>query len=42
MKKDGVDLTEMNMRLLKKVEELTLYSIQQNKRIEALEKKIKN
>jgi len=39
MKKNGIDLTEMNMKLLKKVEELTLYVIAQNKKIEALEKK---
>lgn len=35
--KDGIDLAEMNMKLLKKVEELTLYSIQQNKRVKAQE-----
>jgi hypothetical protein len=40
MKEKGVDLSEMNMTLLKKVEELTLYAIEQNKKIEALEKKI--
>jgi hypothetical protein len=47
MKKNGVDLSQMNMTLLKKVEELTLYVIdqnkqimEQNKKIEALEKKI--
>ena len=39
MKQNGVDLSEMNMTLLKKVEELTLYMIAQNKKIEALEKK---
>jgi hypothetical protein len=36
IKKDGIDLVEMNMTLLKKVEELTLYVIEQNKKIEAL------
>ncbi|MCA6406658.1 MAG: hypothetical protein IM594_13700, partial [Cytophagales bacterium] len=46
MEKNGVQLGEMNMLLLKKVEELTLYVIsQQNKikeqelRIETLEKR---
>jgi hypothetical protein len=39
--KNGMDLTEMNMLLLKKVEELTLYIIEQNKRIESLEKFVK-
>jgi hypothetical protein len=37
MKTKGVDLSEMNMILLKKVEELTLYVIEQNKKIEALQ-----
>lgn len=44
MTKNGVDLGDMNMRLLKKIEELTLYLIEQNKqnqeqqtRIEKLE-----
>jgi hypothetical protein len=40
MKKNGVDLGEINMALLKKVEELTLYVIDQNKKIEKLEKEI--
>ena len=35
---NGVDLGEMNMLLLKKVEELTLYIINQQKEIEALKK----
>jgi hypothetical protein len=34
---NGIDLGEMNMKLLKKVEELTLYQIELLKRIEALE-----
>lgn len=34
----GMDLTEMNFILLKKVEELTLYIIEQDKRIDKLEK----
>ena len=37
----GIDLGEMNVKLLQKVEELTLYIIKQNKRIEVLEKKFK-
>lgn len=36
---NGVELKEMNILLLKKVEELTLYSIELQKRIEALESK---
>ncbi len=36
----GVMLAEMDMNLLKKIEELTLYTIQQEKKIEKLEKKI--
>ena len=42
MEKNGVMLGEMNMLLLKKVEELTLYIIEQEKRIKALEEKSKN
>jgi hypothetical protein len=34
MEKNGIQLGEMNMLLLKKVEELTLYVIEQNKKIE--------
>jgi len=36
MKENGVNLSELNMTLLKKVEELTLYVIAQNKEIEIL------
>lgn len=36
--KDGINLGEMNAKLLQKIEELTLYIIEQNKRIEELEK----
>ena len=39
--KNGIELKEMNILLLKKVEELTLYTLEQEKRIQALEKKIK-
>jgi hypothetical protein len=38
---EGITLGEMNALLTKKVEELTLYIIQQNERIEKLEKAIK-
>ncbi len=37
METDGVYLKKMNLLLLKKIEELTLYLIEQNKRIEKLE-----
>ncbi|OMP76912.1 hypothetical protein BW716_22275 [[Flexibacter] sp. ATCC 35208] len=37
----GIDVGEMNKILLQKVEELTLYLLQQQKRIEELEKKVK-
>ncbi|MBN1604516.1 MAG: hypothetical protein JW915_23100 [Chitinispirillaceae bacterium] len=40
IRKNGLDLTEMNMILLKKVEELTLYAIEQNKKIEKQQKQI--
>ncbi|SHM95607.1 hypothetical protein [Flavobacterium chilense] len=39
--KNGIQLAEMNMALLKKIEELTLYVIEQNKRIDAIEKENK-
>lgn len=35
----GIDVGAMNTKLMEKVEELTLYLIEQNKRMEALEKK---
>jgi hypothetical protein len=37
--KDGLALKEMNLLLLEKVEELTLYLLQQKKEIEALKEK---
>lgn len=40
IQENGLHLGEMNNLLLQKVEELTLYIIEQNKRIEALEAKI--
>jgi hypothetical protein len=36
--KNGINLGEMNAKLLQKIEEMTLYIIEQNKRIEKLEK----
>ncbi|BDD12877.1 hypothetical protein FUAX_53090 (plasmid) [Fulvitalea axinellae] len=38
VKTEGVDLGAMNTKLLQKIEELTLYAIQQEKKIKALEK----
>ncbi|MFQ6601775.1 hypothetical protein [Flavobacterium sp. C3NV] len=40
IEKNGLMLAEMNMSLLKKMEEMTLYMIEQNKKIENLERKI--
>ena len=40
IRKDGMNLTEMNLKLLQKVEELTLHAIEQEKRIKALESRI--
>jgi len=40
MVKNGVSMGDMQVKLLQKVEELTLYAIQQNKKIETLEKRI--
>lgn len=39
--KKGIDLGEMNRLLLEKVEELTLYTIELNKKIGVLESKIR-
>ncbi len=39
VKKEGLDLGEMNQKLLQKVEELTLYLIEQQKTIDVLQKK---
>ena len=38
IKKEGVNVAEMDAILLQKIEELTLYAIEQNKRMEAIEK----
>ncbi len=40
--KEGINVSEMQAKLLQKIEELTLYTIEQNKRIEALEKELKD
>lgn len=40
VKENGIGLSEMNTKLLQKIEELTLYAIQQNKEIEALKEEI--
>ncbi|HPB20231.1 MAG TPA: hypothetical protein PLC00_05610 [Bacteroidales bacterium] len=40
--KNGIDVYEMNAVLLKKLEELTLYVIEQQKQIVELENQIKN
>ena len=37
---NGIDLGEMNAKLLEKVEELTLYTIEQEKKLKALEEKL--
>ena len=42
MQQNGVSLGEMSNVLLQKIEELTLYVIEQNKKIEALEAKLSN
>ncbi|MEP3210686.1 MAG: hypothetical protein ABJN95_15900 [Maribacter sp.] len=40
MQDNGIELKEMNLKLLEKVEELTLYILEQNKRIDQLESQI--
>jgi len=40
IKRNGLDLAEMNMLLLKKVEELTLYTIAQEKRLKKQEERL--
>src|SRR5690606_12433493 len=39
METDGINLKEFNLKLLEKIEELTLYTIQQEKEIQALKNK---
>ena len=41
MKKEGINLSEMNIKLLQKMEEMTLYMIEQNKKIIDLENRLK-
>jgi trimeric autotransporter adhesin len=41
MAKNGLDMLEANAKMMEKIEELTLYLIEANKRIEALDKKVK-
>ncbi|MBP2830595.1 hypothetical protein J8281_00230 [Aquimarina sp. U1-2] len=40
VQKDGIQLGEMNVKLLEKIEELTLYMIEQNKKTEQLQKEV--
>ncbi|PWG78065.1 hypothetical protein [Pararcticibacter amylolyticus] len=40
MEKDGINLSEMNMKLLKKIEELTLYLIEQNREMQEYKKSL--
>ena len=42
MEQNGVNLNELTIQLLQKVEELTLYTIEQEKRIKELEEQLKN
>jgi len=42
MVKNGVSMGDMQVKLLQKVEELTLYAIQQNKQIDKQSKRIEN
>ena len=42
MKKEGINLSEMNIKLLQKIEEMTLYMIEQNKKIKDLESENQN
>jgi len=42
MTSGDTDLGEMQVKLLQKIEELTLYVIQQNQKIESLENKVKD
>jgi hypothetical protein len=41
VKEDGINLGQMDAKLLQKIEELTLYLIEQNKRLDAQQKEIK-
>ena len=41
LEKDGVDISKMQQKMMEKIEELTLYLIEANKKIEALQKAVK-
>ena len=41
LKRDGIDVAGMNLILLKKVEELTLHAIEQDKKIQALTQRLR-
>lgn len=41
VQKDGIDLARMNAILLKKIEELTLHAVEQEKRMEALQSEVR-
>lgn len=41
LKEDGLELKKMNLLLLQKIEELTLYTIEQQKQLDALQGQIK-
>ncbi|MEA1875152.1 MAG: hypothetical protein U9N51_12120 [Bacteroidota bacterium] len=40
VKNEGIDLYDMNVKLLEKIEELMLYTIEQNKQIKEMRKEI--
>ncbi|MEZ4859128.1 MAG: tail fiber protein [Flavobacteriaceae bacterium] len=42
MKEEGISLKEMNLRLLEKIEELTLFAITQQKEIERLKETVRS
>ncbi|MNL09746.1 hypothetical protein D3C87_1305180 [compost metagenome] len=42
VKANGIDLGEMNAKLLQKIEELTLHAIEQGKRMDAMQEEIKD
>lgn len=42
VRKDGIDIAEINAKLLQKIEELTLYVIQQQKEINVMKTKLKS
>lgn len=42
VKENGVDLVEMNIKLLEKVEELTLHTIQLQKELKEMQLKLSN